>query len=67
MSSDSIMKNSVIVLLSNYYSDNQINKNDRSKQVRIMQRRERLLTTTKIVGNPEWKTLLGRIILKYTC
>ena len=55
--SDYIMKNSVILLLSNYYSDNQINKNEMVEAIRIIQRREATYNN-KFVGNPEWKTSL---------
>jgi hypothetical protein len=55
------MKNSVIVLLSNYYSDNQINKNDMVKaSTHYAKEREVTDNNKKIVGNPEWKTSLGR-------
>jgi len=61
MSSDYIMKNSENVLLSNHYSDNQINKNE-MVEASTYYAKERGATDNnkKIVGNPEWKTSLGR-------
>ena len=61
MSSDYIMKNSLIVLLSNYYSDNQITKNYMVEaSTYYAKEREANDNNKKIVGNPEWKTSLGR-------
>lgn len=55
------MKNSVIVLLSNYYSDNQINKNEMVEaSTYYAKEREATDNNNKIVENPEWKTSLGR-------
>jgi len=61
MSSDYIMKNSEIALLSNHYSDNQINKNEMVEaSTYYAKEREATDNKKKIVGHPEWKRALGR-------
>jgi len=60
MSSDYIMKNSEIVLLSNHYSDNQININEMVETSTYYAKEREATDNNKIVGNPERMTSLGR-------